>query len=72
MYPAELSIHLSKKEVLRFSLTEYAASPSFTTVKIASEGQPTIIFFMNELSDIVAFKNSILWAFEKHIKERTL
>ena len=68
---SELSIHLLRKDAPKLHLTDYKTSPAFTTIKIVTESGPAISFFVHKLEDVVAFKNNVLWTFEKYMKERT-
>ena len=68
---SELSIHLPKKDAPKLHLKEYKEPPAFTTIQIVTKDSPTITFFVYKLEDVVAFKNNVLWTFEKYMKERT-
>lgn len=67
-----LAIHLSEKKTPNFHITEYNAPPAFTTIDIILENGPNVKFFVDGPEDVVAFKNNLLWAFERYLKDRAL
>ena len=62
---ASTSIHLMRKEVPKVKIEEYS---DFYVVKIGANTQLEVKFFLYSPQQVINFKNSLLWAFEKSIK----
>lgn len=70
MAVSELSTHIHGRKMPKFFFTTYNAPPSFITIGVVLEGHPIVTFFVEKPIDVVNFKNNLLWAFEKFMREQ--